>query len=467
VMILPVRVLGRCVGYDSDIQAGMQWAAGITVPGVPNNPTPANVINLSLGAGSGCSSSYQSVVDQVISRGVTVVASAGNEGLAVAMPAACNGVIAVAGVRHAGTKVGYSSLGPEVALSAPAGNCVNTTGACLYPLLTTHNIGRTTPGSNTYSDSFDTSLGTSFSSPLVAGTAALMLSVNPSLSPAQIRTELRATARAFPTTSTDPTVHNCVAPNSTAQSAECICTTSTCGAGLLDASAAVAAAVTARATPLPTIPLSSSAADVMAGASVTLDGTGVQAPAGRSIAAYSWTIVGGSGATLSGVTTNPTATLVTTAPGAVVVQLTVTDSIGGTSSASTLVNIAAGPTALFFPSASTVTAGQTVTLDANASTASGGRSLSAYQWAITAGSGIASLSSATGSSVVLTTTGAGTVTVALTVVDSGGASSTTSSSITVNGTGGGGGGGGGSLGLGWLLALLGAVLVVARTRREA
>jgi serine protease len=470
VMILPVRVLGRCVGYDSDIQAGMQWAAGITVPGVPNNPTPANVINMSLGGGAGCSSAYQNVVNQIIARGVTIVASAGNEGLAVAVPAACSGVIAVAGVRHAGTKVGYSSLGPEVALSAPAGNCVNTTGACLNPLLTAHNIGRTTPGTNTYSDSFDTSLGTSFSSPLVAGTAALMLSVNPALSPAQVRSELRASARAFPATSTDPTVHACTAPSSTAQSAECICTTSTCGAGLLDASAAVAAAVAARTTPSPTVPLSASSADVVAGATVTLDGSGVQAPSGRSIAAYSWAIVGGSGAALTGLTNTPTATLSTSAPGSVVVQLTVTDNIGATSSATTNINIAAGPTALFFPSVTTVTAGGTVTLDANASTAAGGRSVSAYQWAITAGSGIATLSATTGPSVVLNTTGAGTVTVALTVVDNGGASATTSSSITVNAgasSGGGGGGGGGSLGFGWLFALLMAVLVVQRTRRAA
>jgi serine protease len=35
-------------------------------------------------------------------------------------------VIAVAALRHAGTKVGFSSLGPEVAVSAPGGNCVNT-----------------------------------------------------------------------------------------------------------------------------------------------------------------------------------------------------------------------------------------------------------------------------------------------------------------------------------------------------
>ncbi len=50
--ILPVRVLGKCGGFDSDIMDGMRWAAGLPVAGAPLNPYPARVINLSLG-GSG------------------------------------------------------------------------------------------------------------------------------------------------------------------------------------------------------------------------------------------------------------------------------------------------------------------------------------------------------------------------------------------------------------------------------
>ena len=60
--VLPVRVLGKCGGFDSDIIAGMRWAAGLTVPGVPANPNPARVINLSLAGGSGCSSAYASAI---------------------------------------------------------------------------------------------------------------------------------------------------------------------------------------------------------------------------------------------------------------------------------------------------------------------------------------------------------------------------------------------------------------------
>lgn len=240
VMVLPVRVLGRCGGYDSDIIAGMRWAAGLSrVPAV--NTHPAKVINLSLGSQGTCDKSYQDVMAELTAAKVTVVAAAGNdEGLAVGVPANCPGVVAVAGLRHMGTKVGYSSLGPEVAVAAPAGNCVNLSGACLYPLVTTTNLGHTSPGSNGYSDQDNASLGTSFASPIVAGTVALMLSVDSTLSPAQVRSILQSTARPFPSSGSTSDVLACRAPTQDAQD-ECYCTTTTCGAGMLNAAAAVTA----------------------------------------------------------------------------------------------------------------------------------------------------------------------------------------------------------------------------------
>lgn len=248
VKVLPVRVLGKCGGFDSDIIAGMRWAAGLTVPGVPTNNNPAKVLNLSLGGGSGCSGAYASAVSDIGNAGVSIVVSAGNgAGGAVAEPAGCAGVIAVAGLRHIGTKVGFSDLGSQVAVSAPGGNCVNDAGACLYPILSTTNTGTTTPVSNaaggsTYSDGLlRPTLGTSFSAPLVAGTAALMFSVRPDLTPAEVRSLMRASARAFPTSGADAGTPQCAAPNGGEQ-LECYCTTSTCGAGMLDARAAVAAA---------------------------------------------------------------------------------------------------------------------------------------------------------------------------------------------------------------------------------
>ena len=124
-LILPVRVLGKCGGTDSDIIAGMRWAAGIPVPGAPINPTPARILNLSLGGSGACSAAYQAAVNEITARGVLVVVSVGNEGGAVASPANCAGVLGVAGIRHAGTKVGFSNLGPGTGIGAPGGNCVN------------------------------------------------------------------------------------------------------------------------------------------------------------------------------------------------------------------------------------------------------------------------------------------------------------------------------------------------------
>lgn len=250
VRVLPVRVLGKCGAFDSDIIAGMRWAAGLSVPGVPANPTPAKVLNMSLGADGGCDAAYQDAVTQITNVNATIVVAAGNDtGHAVSSPGNCSGVIAVGALRHVGTKVGFANLGPEVAISAPGGNCINTAAGspCLYPIVTTTNTGLTTPVAATYTDSFNPSLGTSFSTPLVSGTIGLMLSVNPNLTPQQIKATLQASARPFPTTGADTSqgpVGQCTVPQFSSSGtpidqAECYCTTNTCGAGMLDAAAAV------------------------------------------------------------------------------------------------------------------------------------------------------------------------------------------------------------------------------------
>lgn len=248
--VLPVRVLGKCGGFDSDIIPAMRWAAGFSVPGVPANPTPARVINLSFGGTGACSAAYLDAVREINQAGVVVVASAGNTtGHAVNTPANCTGVIGVAGLRHVGSKVGFSDLGPEIAISAPGGNCVNLTGDCVYPLLTTTNAGITTPvpASEAYTDATNATIGTSFSSPLVAGAAALMLAAQPDLTPDDVRSLLRRSARPFPTSGDSASVPTCQAPKTDGagdpiDQVECYCTTATCGAGMLDVRAAVALA---------------------------------------------------------------------------------------------------------------------------------------------------------------------------------------------------------------------------------
>ena len=259
--VLPVRVLGKCGGVDSDIIAGMLWAAGLPVPGVPPNPNPARVLNLSLGAAGACHAGYSDAISQILAAGTVIVVSAGNDaGHGVSSPANCPGVLAIAGLRHAGTKVGFSNLGQNVAISAPAGNCVNTAAGtpCLYPILSTSNAGMTAPTDPIYTDSFNISVGTSFSAPQVSGVVALMLSVQPSLTPERVKEVLQATSRGFPTTGgSDAAVPLCALPQFDASGnpvdqLECYCTAYTCGAGMLDAGAALTA-LASNAAPVPVV----------------------------------------------------------------------------------------------------------------------------------------------------------------------------------------------------------------------
>ena len=235
--VLPLRALGKCGGFGSDIQAAMLWAAGFAVPGVPNNPYPASVLNLSLGGPGACSQSYASIMAQVKTRAV-VVAAAGNESGPVDRPANCDGVLAVSGLRHQGEKVGYSSLGKEVGISAPAGNCVNASGPCLYPMISATNSGDKGPVAPAYTDGFNYSVGTSFSAPLVAAAVGLMRDVNPSMSPAETIAKIKVAAKPFPLVTGSPvcSIANAGAP--------CTCTTALCGTGMLDAGAAVRLAKT-------------------------------------------------------------------------------------------------------------------------------------------------------------------------------------------------------------------------------
>jgi serine protease len=332
--IEPVRVLGKCGGYDSDILAAMYWAAGFAVSGVPANPYPARIINMSLGSvdstctpasvNACCPQSYQSTVDDLIGAGVLVVAAAGNEGGPVDTPANCAGVAAIAGLRHIGTKVGYSSLGPEIALSAPAGNCVNTGAGqpCLFSILTTTNTGTTVPATNTYTDEYNFNVGTSFSAPIVAGTAGLMLAVNGNLTPDQMVARLQKSAQPFPV---NPAVPMCHVPvsQSDLQTDECNCTNQTCGAGMANASDAVMEAL----RPIAAVSLSGV---VQAGNPVTLDASGSAAACQASIASYAWTVTqpAANPPTIQNASSARASLVAPTAPETYTLQLTVTDGQG-------------------------------------------------------------------------------------------------------------------------------------------
>ncbi|MEP7329591.1 MAG: S8 family serine peptidase [Betaproteobacteria bacterium] len=217
--LVPVRVLGKCFGSDADIADGVAWAGGLNVPAAPVNANPAHVINLSLGGPGACQSFMQETVDKVFAHGVTraIVASAGNQASgAVHSPSSCNGVISVAASTFAGNRAGYSNFGPRMDIAAPGGNGV---AGSAYNFLVLTNLGKTVPAA----EGTQYFAGTSFSAPLVSGVAGLMLAVAPDLSPAQLRDLLKSSAKPFPAGST--------------------CLEAGCGAGLLDAPAAVRAAL--------------------------------------------------------------------------------------------------------------------------------------------------------------------------------------------------------------------------------
>ena len=379
--ILPVRVLGKCGGSDSDILAGMRWAAGLTTPGAPPNPTPARVLNLSLGSTSACEQSYRTVIDELRARKVLVVISAGNEGTVVSSPANCPGVASVAALRHAGSKVGFSNLGPEVTIGAPGGNCVNINGGpCLFSLDTTSNAGTQGTGAHIYTDQINSNLGTSFSAPIVSGIAALMLSRNANLSTDQLLARLREGARPFPTTiADDPTIQACHVPANSqdVQLAQCLCTNTTCGAGMVNAANSVEAADRPVAAVL--LPVS-----VSAGQTVSLDASGSAAACGRTVSSHAWSVIApvANPPAVSGAN-GANASVSAPGSGSITLRLTVTDDVGRadtadvvitSSSASTAAPATAGTGPCATPVVSGATPGSPAPPPPSSSSSSGGAS---------------------------------------------------------------------------------------------
>ncbi|MFF0558184.1 S8 family serine peptidase [Streptomyces sp. NPDC004266] len=205
--IQPVRVLGKCGGSSSDIADAITWASGGTVPGVPANPNPAKVINMSLGgASSTCPSVYQTAINGAVSRGTTVVVAAGNSNANASgfTPANCSGVITVASTNRAGARSYYSNYGTIVDVAAPGGetrNATDTPGTVTTPenaIYSTLNSGLTTQSTETYKPY----QGTSMAAPHIAGLAALLKSAKSTLTPADIESAIKNTARPLPGTCT-------------------------------------------------------------------------------------------------------------------------------------------------------------------------------------------------------------------------------------------------------------------------
>jgi|GEM_PF-1408767 len=182
--LLPVRVLGKCGGATSDIIDGMLWAAGYSVPGVPDNPNRARILNMSLGVTlestkmATCNPLYQIAFNMIHARDILVVSSAGNDSTDMARhsPAHCDGPLAVSAVDYMGELASYSNWNKDggIFIAAPGGDVSKHDGWSGIPA--TKDRGSTEPTGELAQ--YFTS-GTSMAAAQVSGVASLVWSIDP------------------------------------------------------------------------------------------------------------------------------------------------------------------------------------------------------------------------------------------------------------------------------------------------
>src|SRR5882724_3110140 len=163
--VLPVKVMDAWGSEShSTIAQGIEYAV----------QQGARIINLSLG-GDWSSMTLQNAINYAWSNNVIIVAAAGNTGgTAPQYPGACEHVLAVSASEPDDSRCWFSSYGTYVTLFAPGDNIWTTQRDLNNP--------------------YGAWSGTSFSSPVVAGVAALVLSLNPPLSNSQVVDLLRGTS---------------------------------------------------------------------------------------------------------------------------------------------------------------------------------------------------------------------------------------------------------------------------------
>ncbi len=295
--LLTARALGVCGGALSDTTDAIRWSAGESIDGV-TNPNPAKVINLSLGGDGTCSITEQNAIDAAVSSGAVVVVAAGNENTDVAnvSPASCQNVITVAALEPNGARASFSNYGEEIDIAAP--------GVYVWSTLDSGNANANND------DAYAGYSGTSMATPHVSGVIALMLASNANLTngslsnvPSLIETKLKASARSFPT------------------GTDLDCTTTTCGAGMLDAHQAVLAVSTA---PSVNAGIDQSVAH---GATVSLSATASD-DAYSGAKTYQWGQTSGASITLQNTNASSTSFTAPATDETLVFQITVTDDTG-------------------------------------------------------------------------------------------------------------------------------------------
>lgn len=375
--VLPVRVLGKCKGYISDIADAIRWSAGappvggVTWPslGVPVNATPARVVNLSLSGLGTCSAALQSSIDAARAAGATVVASTGNDGFAPAIgarmigaPANCLGVVAVTSHTLEGDRMTIANWGAGTDLSAPGGgtcsqllgclphDTANSAGRIWRELWSTTNTGTTVPVADASLEF--RSAGTSVSAAHASGAAALLLAAMPTLKPDGVESILKFSTRTFPNDTYCWTFE---------------IGTLDCGTGMLDASSAM----TLLTALTPSATAQSSAAVAAGGSTVTLTGTATAGSSGSTAdLSYSWQQLSGPVVTLSGSTTTSASFTAPSPGGALSFRFTASDVTGASASATVNLRSNTVPVLTAIPDQS-VRAGQAVRFTVSGSDAEG------------------------------------------------------------------------------------------------
>lgn len=210
--ILPLRVLGRCGGFNTDIADSIIWASGKKFNNTtPVTPYPAKVINISINGGASsngiCDPIFKDAINTARTQGSVVVVAAGNNGQNVEnfSPANCPDAITVAASNSDGTRSTYSNYGALIDISAPGSN-----------ILSTSNNGIKKPSTDS---AYQTATGTSFSAAQVSAALALMFSANPRITGYEAELYIKQSTNAFAS-------GGCAVPAG-------------CGTGILDASKAV------------------------------------------------------------------------------------------------------------------------------------------------------------------------------------------------------------------------------------
>ncbi|AWR87447.1 S8 family peptidase [Meiothermus taiwanensis] len=237
--LLHIRALGVGGGSDADIIAALRWAVGLPVSGVPNNANPAAVVNMSLGGRGTCAPAWQDTINQASNqpqRPIIVVA-AGNsaENASDFTPASCSGVITVGATETRGFRAYYSNYGPRIDVMAPGGDITIDRNADGYAdgVLSPLKDDNAT-GANQFIYQFYQ--GTSMAAPHVAGLVALMKARRSELTYSEALDILKRTAVPLSGAS-------CTGRPSDAIPADFpTLSSSDCGAGLVNAQAAVSAA---------------------------------------------------------------------------------------------------------------------------------------------------------------------------------------------------------------------------------